>query len=111
MHRDPIDAVLGNTPIKIFAGKIHDIARRVTRRFRGIVVTTSALTTAYHTFSLAFQNAAQWWVSRWLSAFATPDSGPVSTSSPATRSALRDALRYGRAGDRHRACPAPDPPR
>jgi DUF917 family protein len=57
-HRDPIDAVLEVTGgIKLFAGKIHDIARRTTEGFlRGTAAIEGLDDFRGHTFRLAFQN-------------------------------------------------------
>jgi len=57
-HRDPIDAVLEvEAGIRIFAGKIHDIARRATEGFlRGTATIEGLDEFRGHTFSLAFQN-------------------------------------------------------
>jgi DUF917 family protein len=57
-HRDPIDAVLEVTGgIKIFGGKIHDIARRTTEGFlRGTATIEGLDQFRSHTFKLAFQN-------------------------------------------------------
>jgi DUF917 family protein len=57
-HRDPIDAVLEVADgIKIFAGKIHDIARRTTEGFlRGTATIEGLDDFRGHTFRLAFQN-------------------------------------------------------
>src|SRR5690242_18854327 len=57
-HRDPIDAVLEvASGIKLFGGKIHDIARRTTEGFlRGTAVIEGLDGFRGHTFKLAFQN-------------------------------------------------------
>ena len=57
-HRDPIDAVLEvERGIKLFAGKIHDIARRTTEGFlRGTATIEGLDAFRGHTFTLAFQN-------------------------------------------------------
>src|SRR6267378_163731 len=57
-HRDPIGAVLEVADgIKIFAGKIHDIARRTTEGFlRGTTTIEGLDDFRRHSFSLAFQN-------------------------------------------------------
>ena len=57
-HRDPIDAVLEvEAGIKIFSGKIHDIARRTTEGFlRGTATIEGLDAFRAHTFKLAFQN-------------------------------------------------------
>jgi DUF917 family protein len=57
-HRDPIDAVLEVAAgVKIFSGKIHDIARRTTEGFlRGTATIEGLDDFRSHTFALAFQN-------------------------------------------------------
>ncbi len=57
-RRDPIDAVLEvEAGIKIFSGKIHDIARRTTEGFlRGTATLEGLDAFRGHTFRLAFQN-------------------------------------------------------
>ena len=57
-HRDPIDAVLEvEAGVKIFSGKIHDIARRTTEGFlRGTATIEGLDAFRGHTFKLAFQN-------------------------------------------------------
>jgi DUF917 family protein len=57
-HRDPIDAVLEvERGVKIFGGKIHDIARRTTEGFlRGTATIEGLDAFRGHTFKLAFQN-------------------------------------------------------
>ena len=57
-HRDPIDAVLEVAAgIKIFSGKIHDIARRTTEGFlRGTATIEGLDQFRGHRFRLAFQN-------------------------------------------------------
>jgi hypothetical protein len=57
-HRDPIDAVLEVAAgIKIFSGKIHDIARRTTEGFlRGTAIIEGLDAFRGHRFRLAFQN-------------------------------------------------------
>src|SRR5260370_17403 len=57
-HRDPIDPVLEVADrITIFAGKIHDIARRTTEGFlRGTATIDGLDDVRVHTFKLAFQN-------------------------------------------------------
>jgi hypothetical protein len=57
-HRDPIEAVLEvERGIKIFGGKIHDIARRTTEGFlRGTATIEGLDAFRGHSFSLAFQN-------------------------------------------------------
>src|SRR6266513_5104125 len=57
-HRDPIDAVLAlEHGVKIFTGKIQDIARRATEGFlRGTAAIEGLDAFRGHKFSLAFQN-------------------------------------------------------
>jgi len=57
-HRDPIDAVLElESGLKLFTGKIHDIARRATEGFlRGSATIEGLDDFRGHTFKLAFQN-------------------------------------------------------
>ena len=57
-HRDPIEAVLEvEAGIKIFSGKIHDIARRTTEGFlRGTATIEGLDAFRGHVFKLAFQN-------------------------------------------------------
>ena len=57
-HRDPIDAVLElERGVKLFAGKVHDIARRTTEGFlRGTAVIEGLDAFRGHRFELAFQN-------------------------------------------------------
>jgi len=57
-HRDPIDAVLEVAAgVKIFSGKIQDIARRTTEGFlRGTATIEGLDAFRGHTFSLGFQN-------------------------------------------------------
>jgi DUF917 family protein len=57
-HRDPIEAVLEiATGIKLFSGKIHDIARRTTEGYlRGTATIEGLDDYRGHTLSLAFQN-------------------------------------------------------
>src|SRR5438034_2265169 len=57
-HRDPIEAVLEvEAGIKLFSGKIHDIARRTTEGFlRGTATIEGLDAFRGHVFQLAFQN-------------------------------------------------------
>src|SRR6185369_736916 len=57
-HRDPIEAVVQQEGgIKLFVGKIHDIARRTTEGFlRGTAAIEGLDECRGHTFRLAFQN-------------------------------------------------------
>jgi uncharacterized protein len=57
-HRDPIQAVLdAEGGLRLFGGKIHDIARRATEGFlRGTATVEGLDDFRGHTFSLAFQN-------------------------------------------------------
>jgi DUF917 family protein len=66
-HRDPIDAILETEGgLKLFTGKIHDIARRATEGFlRGTASIEGLDGWRGHTFSLAFQNEfAVGWLDR-----------------------------------------------
>jgi DUF917 family protein len=64
-HRDPIDAVLAQERgVKLFTGKVHDIARRTTEGFlRGTATIEGLDDFRGHRFSLAFQNE---WAVGWL---------------------------------------------
>ena len=57
-HRDPIEAVLEvEAGIRLFSGKIHDIARRTTEGFlRGTATIEGLDAFRGHSFRLAFQN-------------------------------------------------------